>query len=148
MLQTLPKIKETYIDTGKVRYEFKDFPLPSHPNAPKAAEAARCAGAQGAYWAMHYRLFDDQNGWSKQAEEAIVDILVSYAQDLELDAEAFRSCLESGQFGELVRLDQWEGQRAGVRGTPSFLVNGQLLTGAHPFESFQEIIEAELQEGQ
>jgi protein-disulfide isomerase len=143
VLQTLPKIKETYIDTGKVRYEIKDFPLPSHPNAPKAAEAARCAGAQGAYWAMHHRLFDDQKGWSKQAEEGIVD-----AQDLDLDVEAFRSCLESGQFGELVRLDQWEGQQAGVRGTPSFLVNGQLLTGAHPFESFQEIIEAELQEGQ
>lgn len=148
MLQTLPKIKETYVDTGKVRYEVKDFPLPSHPNAPKAAEAARCAGAQGAYWAMHHRLFDDQNEWSKQAEDGIIDVLVRYAQDLGLDAEAFRSCLESEQFGEHVRLDQWEGQQAGVRGTPSFLVNGQLLTGAHPFKSFQEIIEAELQEGQ
>jgi protein-disulfide isomerase len=147
VLQTLPRIKQTYIDTGKVRYEIKDFPLPSHANAPKAAEAARCAGAQGAYWAMHQRLFDDQKEWAKQDEDAIVDILVGYGEDLGLDATAFRGCLESGQFGDQVRMDQWEGQQAGVRGTPSFVINGQLLTGAHPFESFQEIIEAELQEG-
>jgi protein-disulfide isomerase len=70
---------------------------------------------------------------------------VGYAGDLELDEMAFRVCLESGQSGEQVRQNQWEGRQAGVQGTPSFLINGQLLSGAHSFDDFQRIIEAELQ---
>lgn len=147
MLQTLPKLKEAYIDTGQVRYVVKDFPLPSHPNASVAAEAARCAGAQGAYWSMHDLLFDAQKQWSPQGPEQVVDTFVGYAQDLELDPVAFRQCLDSGEFGEQVRLDLWEGEQAGVQGTPSFRINGQLITGAYPFETFQELIEAELENG-
>lgn len=144
-LQTLPRIVETYVNTGKVRYIFKDFPLPSHPNAPKAAEAARCAGAQGVYWTMHDRLFRNLNEWSQREAEELVDIFVDYTGGLGLDEMAFRECLETGQQGEQVRQNQWEGQQAGVQGTPSFLINGQLLSGAHPFDDFQQIIEAELQ---
>jgi len=143
-LQTLPRIVETYVDTGKVRYIFKDYPLPSHPNASKAAEAARCAGAQGVYWAMHDRLFKDLKEWSQRGAEELVDTLVGYAGALDLDEMAFRECLETGQQGEQVRQNQWEGQQAGVQGTPSFLINGQLLSGAHSFEDFQQIIQAEL----
>jgi protein-disulfide isomerase len=55
-----------------------------------------------------------------------------------------RQCVESGQFGESIRHDQWQGQQAGVQGTPSFLINGQLFAGAYPYESFEEIIEAAL----
>jgi protein-disulfide isomerase len=145
--QTLPKILATYVETGQVRYLFKDFPLDSHPNAQKAAEAARCAGTQGAYWAMHGRLFDAQREWVQQGQEEALEKFVRYAEELGLDAMAFRECLQSGQFGEQIRQDQWEGQQAGVRGTPSFLINGQLLTGAHPFETFQQMIEAELRRG-
>lgn len=144
-LQTLPKIKETYIDTGQVRYLFKDYPLPSHPSAQKAAEAAHCAGAQGAFWEMHARLFESQSTWSQQGQEGAIDAFVRYAKELGLEDVAFRACLEGGQFGEQIRQDQWEGEQAGVYGTPSFLVNDQLLAGAYPFETFQEIIEAKLQ---
>ncbi len=147
MLQTLPRIKESYIDTGKVRYVFKDFPLPSHPNAQAAAEAARCAGAQGTYLEMHAQLYEAQSEWSRQEKAKALNTFVSYAENLGLDAAAFRECLESGQFGEQVRQDAREGQQAGVQGTPSFLINGQLIAGAHPFETFQQIIEAELQNG-
>ena len=145
MLQTLSQIKEAYIETGLVRYVVKDFPLPSHPNATIAAEAARCAGAQGAYWAMHDLLFDLQKQWSPQGSEQVIDAFVAYAEDLQLDSVAFRECLDSGEFGELVRLDVWEGEQAGVQGTPSFRINGQLIRGAYPFETFQELIEAELE---
>jgi protein-disulfide isomerase len=144
-LQTLPKIVETYVDTGKVHYIFNDFPLESHPNAPKAAEAARCAGAQGAYWIMHDRLFKDPKEWSQQGEEQVIDTLAGYAADLGLDEIAFRQCIEAGQYGPQIRQNQWEGQQAGVQGTPSFLINGQLLSGAHSFDQFQRIIEDELQ---
>ena len=145
MLQTLAQIKEAYIETGLVRYVAKDFPLPSHPNATIAAEAARCAGAQGAYWPMHDLLFNLQKQWSPLGPEQVVDALVGYAGDLELDPVAYRQCLDSGDFGELVRLDVWEGEQAGVQGTPSFRINGKLIKGAYPFETFQEMIEAELE---
>ena len=145
MLQTLPQIQETYVETGLVRYVVKDFPLPSHPNATIAAEAARCAGAQGAYWAMHDLLFDRQKQWSPQGPEQVIDTFLGYAADLQLDPVAFGQCLDSGEFGELVRLDVWEGEQAGVQGTPSFRINGQLIRGAYPFEAFQELIEAELE---
>jgi protein-disulfide isomerase len=145
VLQTLPRIVETYVDTGQVRYVFKDFPLESHPNAPKAAEAARCAGAQGSFWAMHDRLFEDLKEWSPLEGGSMIETLVGYASDLGLDEAAFGQCMESGQYGPQVRQNQWEGQQAGVVGTPSFLINDQLLSGAHPFEEFRRIIEAELQ---
>ena len=144
MLQTLSQIKEAYIETGLVRYVARDFPLPSHPNATLAAEAARCAGGQGAYWPMHDLLFNLQKQWSPLGPDQVVDAFVEYAGDLELDLVTYRQCLDSGEFGELVRLDLWEGEQAGVQGTPSFRINGKLIQGAYPFETFQELIEAEL----
>ena len=145
MLQTLPKLIETYVNRGQVRYQYKDFPLPSHANAQKAAEAARCAGVQGAYWPMHDRLFEEQKAWSGEAGAEALDLFVSYAGDLGLDPTAFRQCIESGQSSPQVLADQREGQQAGLRGTPSFLINGQLLAGAHPFEMFEQVIEEELE---
>jgi protein-disulfide isomerase len=144
VLQTLPQIKEAYIETGLVHYVARDFPLPSHPNATLAAEAARCAGGQGAYWPMHDLIFNLQKQWSPLGPKQVVDTFVEYAGDLELDPVAYRQCLDSGEFGELVRLDLWEGEQAGVQGTPSFRINGKLIRGAYPFETFQELIEAEL----
>jgi protein-disulfide isomerase len=140
----MPEIRKTYIDTGKVRYVFKDFPLPFHANAQKAAEASRCAGAQGAYWGMHDQLFQAQSQWSGQGQQEALDTFVGYAEGLGLDTETFRGCLESGQFAAQIRQDLLEGQQAGVGGTPSFLINGQLVVGAQPFESFRQAIEAEL----
>ena len=144
MLQTKPQIKETYIDSGKVYYIFRDFPLAFHANAQKAAEAARCAGEQGAYWAMHDRLFQDQSRWAKQESAQALDTFASFAQDLGLDEVALRDCLESAQFAEQVAQDMQQGEQMGASGTPTFFINGQVLVGAYPFADFQEMIEAEL----
>jgi protein-disulfide isomerase len=140
----MPEIRKAYIDTGKVRYVLKDFPLPFHANAQKAAEAARCAGAQGAYWEMHDQIFQSQAQWSGEEQQQVLDTFVGYAESLDLDPETFRGCLESGQTAAQIRADLLEGQQAGVGGTPSFLINGQLVVGALPFESFRQVIEAEL----
>jgi protein-disulfide isomerase len=147
VLQTLPKLKETYIDNGQVRYIVKNYPLPSHAHAQKAAEAAGCAATQGAYWSMHHRLFEDQPAWSHLGSESLTAELIGYAQELGLDSTLFRQCLESGQLGEQVRQQQWEGTQAGVQGTPSFLINGQLLQGARSFEIFEAFIKVELEQG-
>ena len=145
MLLTLPQLKSTYIDTGLVRYVVKDFPLSSHDNATVAAGAARCAGAQGAYWAMHDLIFDRQQQWSPQGAEQVVEAFVAYAEELNLDPATFQECLDADEFGDLLRQDVWDGEQAGVQGTPSFRINGQLIRSAHPFETFQELIEAELE---
>ena len=141
-----PRIWEAYVETGQVRYVFKDFPLPLHANAARAAEAAHCAGAQGAYWQMHERLFQLQSQWADQREGKALETWVDYARALGLDGEAFEACLASGAYGAVVRQSVWEGEQVGAEGVPSFVINGQLLAGAYPFETFQEIIEAELAE--
>jgi protein-disulfide isomerase len=140
--ETLSRL-QPYIDDGTVLYVFKDFPLTSiHPQAPQAAEAARCAGEQDAYWEMHDRLFDGQEAWSgNPSAEAVFR---QYAAELNLDQDAFQACLDSGRYQAVVQANLEEGLGYGVRGTPSFFVNRQILPGAYPIEAFQAMIEAEL----
>jgi protein-disulfide isomerase len=142
--QTFPLLQKNYIETGIVRYVFKDFPLTSiHPQAVKAAEAARCArevGGDAAYWEMHDRLFDGQDAWSGNPE--YLAVFEGYAADLELDQGAFQACLDSERYVNAVIADLEEGAGFGVSGTPAFFVNGQPLQGAQPYEAFVELIEA------
>ena len=137
--QTLPKIKENFIDTGQVYYVFKDFPITNiHPQAVKAAEAARCAGDQDNYLGMHDLLFENQEAWSGRTDAP--DLFVSYAEELGLDIEQFQGCLNSGQHEAAVYADLEEGQNAGVRGTPAFYINGYALSGAQPYGIFEQAI--------
>ncbi len=139
--QTMPQLLKDYIDTGKVKYVFMDFPLDSiHPQARKAAEAAECAGAQDKYWEMHDKLFGDQATWN--GNDKAVDVFKKYAADLKLDATAFDKCLDEGKFAAEVEADEQEGLAAGVTGTPAFFINGRYLSGAQPFEVFQQIIDS------
>ena len=135
--QTYPEIVENYIETGQVKYVFRDFPLSFHQNAQKAAEAAECAGEQGMYWEMHDVLFANQ-------ETLDVDSLKGYAEELDLDTEEFDECLDSGEMYDEVQADMADGSRYGVQGTPAFFVNGQLLSGAQPYSAFEAAIEAAL----
>ncbi|MBI5185258.1 MAG: DsbA family protein [Nitrospinae bacterium] len=141
---TLPKIKEKYIDTGKVKYVFRDFPLlKMHPQALKASEAVRCAGDQDGYWKMHNLIFQNQRKVDK-------DDLKGYAKELGLDAKKFEDCLDKGKYEEKVKKDIEAGEKAGVQGTPSFVlgraskdgvIKGKLIVGAQPYEEFQKHIE-------
>ncbi|MFW9998168.1 MAG: DsbA family protein, partial [Candidatus Odinarchaeota archaeon] len=146
--ETLSQLEEDYIQTGKVRYVFKDFPLTQiHPQATKAASAARCAaevGGNDAYWGMHDRLFEGQGEWSGEAGH--VDVFKGYAGELELDQAAFDECLDSGRHMAAVQADFQEGAGFGVSGTPAFFINGQPLVGAQPYEAFVQVIEALLAE--
>jgi len=132
---TVSKVLEEY--KGKIYYAFFDYPLPFHQNAMKAHEAARCAGEQGKYKEYHAKVFDNQQNLG-------VEDLKQYAKDLGLDMDAFDSCLDTGKTAESVKQSAQKGNDAGVSGTPAFFVNGIMISGAQPFESFQEVIEAEL----
>ena len=136
-LNTLPQIKSEYIDTGKVKLIYRDYPLGFHANAQKAAEAAECAGEQGKYYEMHDKLFDE-------GVDGGVSSFKQYAKEIGLNAEEFNECLDSGEMASEVQKDFQDGQRAGVQGTPTFFINGKILKGAQPFEVFKQIIEEEL----
>ena len=117
---------------------FKDFPLTNiHPNAQKAAEAARCAGEQEKYWEYHDVLFANANALAP-------DNLKKFAADLKLDTAKFAACLDSGQSAAAVSKDLADGAKAGVSGTPAFVINGRFLSGAQPLSAFVEVIEEEL----
>ncbi len=122
---------------GKVRLVYRDFPLPMHPNAEKAAEAAHCAGDQDKYWPMHAKLFANQKALEPEA-------LKGYAKELGLDEAKFATCLEKGEKKELVEANRKAGEKAGVTGTPSFFINGYMISGAQPFSEFKSLIDAEL----
>jgi protein-disulfide isomerase len=133
---TLKKLRETYGD--KVRIVWKDFPLTQiHPQAFKAGEAAHCAGDQGKYWEYHDRLFANQQ--SLQPED-----LKKHATDLGLDAAAFGACLDTSKYGERVRDGVAQGTRLGVNSTPTIYINGRMLSGAQPYETFVSVIDEEL----
>ncbi|MCC7203348.1 MAG: DsbA family protein [Nitrospirae bacterium] len=146
---TLPDIVKKYIDTGKVKYIFRDFPLDFHKNAPKAAEAANCAGDKGKYWEMHDKLFDNQSALS-------LDNLRQYATEIGLDADSFNACLDSGRHAEEITKDLEDGIKATVSGTPTFVIGrtqsgkkevvGKKLVGARPLASFEQVIDQLLAE--
>lgn len=136
VVPTLEQVKKQYGD--KVRIVFRQFPLAMHPHAPKAAEASLCAAEQGKFWEMHDAMFNDQRALT-------VDDLKAKAASLELDAEKFNQCLDSGEMAEQVRADMQAGQKAGVSGTPAMFVNGRLVSGAVPFENIAEVIDSELE---
>lgn len=136
--ETYPLILKNYVDTGKVKIVFRDFPLTSiHPNAQKAAEATECAAEQGKFWEMHDKLFENQDSLS-------VDDLKKYAADLKLNTATFNSCLDSGKMTAEVEKDAQEGMSYGVTGTPAFFINGRLVSGAQEFSAFEAIIDEEL----
>ena len=124
----------------KVRLVFKDLPLAFHKGALPAAEAARCAGDHGRFWEYHDLLFVAQPAFSRTELEG-------YAARLGLPAEAFAQCLDSGKHRDAALADAAEARAAGIRGTPTFIVNGKRLVGAQPFEVFRDAIQQALNDG-
>ena len=150
-IQTLPLILEQYIDQGKVKLVFRDFPIQSiHPNALSASVAAECANEQGKFREMHDMLFDNQNQWNKQETVDALSLFSKYATEIQLDQKTFDSCLTSGKYIEEIRKDLDDGRDYGVSGTPGFFVGNDIigfveLKGAQPFDSFKKIIDAQLE---
>lgn len=142
---TLPLIKKTYIDTGKVKLVYRDYPLTSlHPMSEPSAEAFECAQDQNKGWEMHDKMFGEQAKKGTGTIAYTVADLKTWAKQIGLEAATFNQCLDSGKYKDEVAKDIADGTAAGVSGTPSFFVNGRLLVGAQPFAQFQALIEKEL----
>lgn len=131
----LKQVKEKYGD--KVAIVFRDFPLPFHDKAPKAAMASECADDQGKFWEYHDKLFANQSALD-------VNGLKKAAEELSLDMAKFNACLDSEKYKAEVDKDMADGKVAGVTGTPASFINGKMVSGALPIETYSAIIDSEL----
>lgn len=142
---TWPRIQARYVDTGKVRFLYKDYPRADQGPGIDAAMAARCAGAQGKYWAMHDRLFAAGGRLDKQ-------VYLRHAIAISLDQPVFERCLHEGQYTKAIFEDRQEANQWGFHGTPGFILvrtageptdkePAVAIPGAFPFEMFAEEIE-------
>lgn len=138
---TLKQIIDTYVAEGKVQLSYKHFPFLADSSLPKAV-AAECAAEQGKFWKMHNALFSGRIPAGTDA--AIAAAATQVTSELGMDATKFAACLNDDAVRARVLTDADEGQRVGIRGTPSFLVNGKLLVGAQPFAAFRLEIEKAL----
>lgn len=141
--ETFPQLLSEYIETGKVRFVYRDFPRAPGGPALHSAQAARCAGQQDAYWPMHDRLFNSGGQLS-------LDQLKGYAKELGLKTDTFAQCLDTNEYVTDIFKDRMEGGQLGIRGTPAFVLfptnvsddpNLILIPGAFPFETFKEQID-------
>ena len=137
--QTEPQIDKAYIQNGKARFGFFNFAFLGQ-ESNWAAEASECAADQNKYWEYHNKLYSGQAGENQGAFNK--DNLKKFAKDLELDTSAFNECLDSGKYTQLIQDESSMASSIGVRSTPTFLINGQALVGAQPFEIFQQTIDS------
>jgi len=148
--QTLPLIEENYIDTGKIKFVYKDLPLDSlHPNARAAHIAAECADEQGKFWEYHDVLFEKQSQWSSLASSELENTFTEFATDMGLQAASFESCMQSPNIADEVNKDTLEAASYGATGTPTFFIGNEKdgfikLVGAQPYAVFQRVIDNQL----
>jgi len=133
--ETLPKLEAAYVTTGKVRFVYRHLVVLG-PASQRAAEAAECAGEQGKFWAFHDALFE-RAGRVPDAQAM---------QQMRLDVAGFDACVGSGRHRERIAGESAVARGLGATGTPAFLINGKLLIGAHPFDTFKQILDGLVKE--
>lgn len=147
---TISQLKKDYIDTGKVLFVYRDFPLSSiHPSASSAAMAANCANEQGKFWEMHNKIFDEQNKQGQGTVQFSSDDLKKWADEIGLDTDKFNSCLDSQKYKDEVDKDFQDGVTAGVTGTPTFYIGNPKdgyteIVGAQPYSVIRQVIDSML----
>lgn len=149
--ENFTQIKKDYINTGKIQFAYRHFPLTAiHPNAQKAGEAAQCANEQGNFWGYHDQLFNKQSEWSNLNSVSALEKFVEYANTLNLNGEELRNCVSTDKMAGIIAKDQDAGNKAGVNGTPATFINGGLVSsggqsaGALPYTEFKKLIDEEL----
>ncbi len=142
--EVFPRIDSAYVKSGKVQWIFVNMPLPNHPNAWAASETAMCAGAvSDKFWAMHDRLFLQQEEWSGLTDTAA--LFARYARDLDIPQNPFQSCVLSDRVAALLVRDVMYATNARVSGTPAFSINNEpVFVGMKSFEEWRDLLDAAL----
>lgn len=137
-IESEKQIIQNYVNTGKAKFVYRDFPLSFHPEATPAAEAAECANEQGKFWEFHDNLFENQASLSTALYQDL-------AEKYNLDIGKFEQCIGTRKYQSEVQADFDYGSSIGVSGTPTIFINGNVIVGAQPYQVFEQAIEAELQ---
>lgn len=137
--ESYASIDREYVQTGKVRLAYLNFPLEMHRNARAASEAAMCASVQNKFWPLHESLFSSQKRWEAQSDP--MPTFDSLAVAAGVEARAWRSCMTTHATAKLIDADRDRSGRAGVQSTPTFFIGDRKLEGAYPVDSFRVAIE-------
>ena len=140
-LETSAALDSEYVRTGKVHWIFVNLPIPQlHPNAVAGAELAMCAAQRGRFWPMHDLLYRNQDKWAPLTDPE--PYLLTLVDSLRIPRDSLLPCLRGSEARDLVERDATTAARVGARSTPSFLIDGVLLTGAYPVEVFRHVIDS------
>jgi len=112
----------------KIRFTFQHFPLEGHRWSRISHQAAECAAKQSRFWDYHDRLYGDQEIWSKGVQPP-VETFIQYAGEMGLDLNEFARCLSDVEVAKTIQAERMGGLDLGVRSTPSFFVNGEMVAG-------------------
>ena len=136
----MPVIREQLIAPGKVRWRYRDFPLPSHQYSRYAALAAQCAGEQGKFWEMHDQLFTNHQ-WAQTGKNPR-SLFRSFAQAAGLDLDKYDACMDGQRYAGRLQASVQEGEALGVGGTPTFFVNGKRFDGHPTSDAFKSLVDS------
>lgn len=139
---TFPLILRDYVNTGKIRVAYLNFPLNMHRNARPAAEAGMCASAQGRFWEMHDALFGSQPRWAESVNPS--PFFDSLATQVGVDLPHWRLCMAQHATIPLIQADYDRSAASGVQSTPSFFIGDEGIAGAQPYGDFHAAIERQL----
>jgi len=136
----MPVIRQQLITTGKVRWRYRDFPLPVHQYSRYAALAAQCAGEQGKFWEMHDQLFSNHQ-WAQTGKNP-ASLFRDFARTIGLDVDKYDACVDGQRYAGRIQASVQEGEALGVRGTPSFFVGGQMFQGRATSDDFKALVDS------
>lgn len=136
----MPTIEQRLIQTGKLRWRYRDFPLQQHQFARLAAHSAACADEQGKYWEQHDRIYEGQGEWAAARDAG--DHFRNYARAVGLDVARYDECMESGKYAGRIQASQEEGARAGVASTPTLLVGDRLYQGRIDSDAIRRLVDS------
>lgn len=142
--QTLPSLEREYIDTGKLFYKHVPFVMGMFPNGDRAARAAECAGEQDRFWPMHDSVYAHQGDWKRGNDPDAV--LGRLARQVVPDGARWDACYDADRRGARTAAASERAARLGVRATPTFFIDGQLVEGALPLDVMRQGLDALLRE--
>lgn len=136
----MPTIEERLIDTGRLRWRYRDFPLQQHPFSRLAAHSAACASEQEKYWEQHERIYGGQQEWAGVGDAA--PIFRKYAQAVGLDLGKYDTCMQTSKYAGRIQADFNSGVALGVNSTPTLLVNGRLYRGRFDSDAITKLVDS------
>lgn len=141
-LETFPLIEKEYIETGKIRWVFLNFPLVAiHPNAVPAAELAMCAAKVNKFWQVHELLFTYQSKWAKLKDPGA--FMLSLADSAGIARDAIAPCLENGEMRSIVQGEAEGAVKNGISSTPTvYIENVGIVPGAQPIELYRQVLDS------